>query len=82
MKPRGGLKLHLEADRDDRRIRWAQVTVAAVGSEEPLGLVTDAQGRLSFRLSPGDYRLHVPDQPEARFSVRASGWTPVHLRLD
>jgi hypothetical protein len=82
MKPAGGLKLALQkVGRDDRRVRFAEVLVAAAGDRHEIALVTDADGRLRYRLIPGEYRLRVQDSGEARFTVRDRGWTTVRFRL-
>jgi hypothetical protein len=79
----GGLKLALEPTRrDDRRVRFARVVVAPLdGGREETTLVTDSGGRLRYRLSPGEYRLHVDDYGDARFAVSGRGWKTVRLRL-
>lgn len=82
VKPPGGLKLQLKtARRDDRRLRSAPVSVAAVDGEE-IHLVTDSRGRLRYHLTAGDYRLAVQHGPDMPFAVRDHGWTTVrpHLR--
>jgi hypothetical protein len=82
VKPRGGLKLQLDAaSRDDRRLRSAPVSVAGVSGEDEIMLVTDSRGRLRYRLTAGDYRLQVQHAPEVSFAVGEHGWTPVHVRL-
>lgn len=82
MKPAGGLKLAVEGgDPQDRRVRFAPVTVSAVPSTRELNLVTDARGRLRYRLYPGEYRLRVEHATTAHFAVRPRGWTTVRLRL-
>lgn len=82
MSPAGGLKLRLCAERDDRRTRYAQVSVTPVGAQEELVLVTDAAGRMAYRLDPGEYRLRVEDLPESGFVIGDRGWTTVRLSLD
>jgi len=82
MPPAGGLKLQLcAARRGDRRVRFARVSVEAVDHTERLELVTDADGRLCYRLRAGEYRVRCAQSPERRFAVRARGWTPVRLLL-
>jgi len=77
----GGLKLKLESGtRDDRRVRFAQVTLDRGASDESR-LVTDARGRLSYRLPEGEYRVRVLSGEEARFAVSDRRWTTVHLPL-
>ena len=77
----GGLKLSVEgAGRGDRRIRFATVHLAASGAQSELTLVTDARGRLRYRLAPGNYRLRLQHGGDACFTVTA-GWTPVRLAL-
>jgi hypothetical protein len=82
MKPPGGLKLQLQsARRDDQRLRSAPVSVASLGGEDEITLVTDSRGRLRYRLTAGDYRLQVQHAPEISFAVRERGWTPVRVRV-
>jgi hypothetical protein len=82
MEHRGGLKLALKAgERDDRRLRFAAVAVAPLGSGDEVSLVTDSRGRLRYGLPAGDYRLRVEDGGETKFAVRDDGWTSVRLRL-
>ena len=77
-----GLRLSLQGDtRDDPRLRFARVGVWPANDGEPMELVTDAQGRLAYRLSAGDYRLRADDGAEAGFEIRDTGWTRVSLRL-
>jgi hypothetical protein len=82
VRPEGGLKLHLQGDgRDDRRIRFASICVTPAGASDELWLVTDAQGRLGYRLAAGEYRLRSEHAPESRFRVDAHGWTTVNLSV-
>jgi hypothetical protein len=79
---KGGLKLLLEGvRRDDRRVRFARVTVSSSRDEHEFDLVTDSCGRLAYRLPAGAYRLRVADAAEARFAVGSERWTTVRLRL-
>jgi hypothetical protein len=57
------------------------VSVACVGGDDEIMLVTDSHGRLRYRLTAGDYRLHVQHAPEVSFVVGEHGWTPVRVRL-
>jgi hypothetical protein len=58
MPAAGGLKLALQAaTRDDRRLRFAQVKLRTPGIEDALCLVTDARGRMRYRLPDGEYRI-------------------------
>jgi len=82
VRPAGGLKLELKtAGRDDRRLRFAPVSVAAEGGDDEIKLVTDSRGRLRYRLTAGDYRLRLRHGLNMRFAVGDHGWTAVHLRL-
>lgn len=82
VQPPGGLKLALTAaTREDRRLRFAHVSLSEVNSRDGVLLVTDSRGRLRYRLSEGEYRLQVAGGPEVRFAVRDDRWTMVHLRL-
>jgi hypothetical protein len=77
----GGLRLALErTSPNDRRVRFARLSVSPVDDEHEIALVTDAQGRLRYRLPPGEYRLHLDEAPEQRFEV-GDGWTTVRIRL-
>jgi hypothetical protein len=78
----GGLKLALEGpSRDDRRVRFAHVSLSATGAEDELALVTDSQGRMRYRLADGDYLLRTDDGHESRFAVRHGRWTTVRVRV-
>jgi hypothetical protein len=57
------------------------VSVASVGGDDEIMLVTDWRGRLRYRLTAGDYRLQVHHGPEIPFVVGDHGWTPVRVRL-
>jgi hypothetical protein len=82
MPANGGLKLMLQpATPQDRRARFAQVTVARAGSQEAVVLVTDACGRMRYRLPDGDYHLSLVAGSQAGFSVRDHCWTTVRLQL-
>jgi hypothetical protein len=82
MRPVGGLKLALKGvSHDDRRVRFAPVYVASVGSKDEIKLVTDSRGRLRYRLVAGDYRLRVQEGSETGFAVGDDRWTIVRLRM-
>ncbi len=82
MPSTGGLKLTLDsATRDDRRARFAEVSLTLVGSDDRRSLVTDAQGRMRFRLADGDYLLRTAHGHESCFAVRDGRWTTVRVRL-
>jgi hypothetical protein len=78
----GGLKLALEgAVRNDRRVRFANVSLSAADAKDDVALVTDSQGRMRYRLRDGEYRLRVAGGRESRFTVRDGRWTTVRMRL-
>jgi hypothetical protein len=78
----GGLKLALEAAaRDDRRIRFATLRVTPAGCDQGAWIVTDARGRLRYRLAAGEYRLSIDQAGETCFTVRGGRWTTVRVRL-
>lgn len=82
VKRRGGLKLALTAaGRDDRRVRFATVSIAGPGSRAQAELVTDSRGRLRYPLAAGEYRLRLEQGGEAQFLVREHGWTTVRVQL-
>ncbi len=82
VKPAGGLKLELKtAVRDDRRRRFAPVSVAASGGQNEIELVTDSRGRLRYHLAAGEYRLRLQHAPDVPIAVGDHGWTTVRLRL-
>ena len=82
MRTTGGLKLALQAAaRDDRRLRFAQVKLRTAGTEDALCLMTDARGRMRYRLPGGDYQLWLHGGPCVRFVVRDRCWTTVRLQL-
>lgn len=77
----GGLKLVLEGiTRNDRRVRFANVSLSTPARDE-VALVTDAEGRLRYRLADGEYVLRVTEGEESRFVVRDGRWAPVRIRL-
>jgi hypothetical protein len=81
MRATGGLKLALQAaTRDDRRLRFARVTLRTAGIDA-LSLVTDARGRMQYRLPDGEYQLSLLGGPCVRFVVRDRRWTTVRLQL-
>ena len=69
------------ATRDDRRLRFAQVKLRTAGIEDALSLVTDARGRMRYRLPDGEYQLSLLGGPCVRFVVRDRCWTTVRLQL-
>jgi hypothetical protein len=72
MPTTGGLKLALRAaTRDGRRLRFAQVKLRPAGIEDALSLVTDARGRMRYRLPGGEYQLSLLGGPCVRFSWRS-----------
>jgi hypothetical protein len=82
MPTTGGLKPALQAaTRDDRRLRFAQVKLRTAGIEGALCLVTDARGRMRYRLPGGEYQLSLLGGPCVRFVVRDRCWTTVRLQL-
>jgi hypothetical protein len=82
MRTVGGLKLALEgATRNDRRVRFANVSLSAADGKDDVALVTDSQGRMRYRLPDGEYLLHMTEGQESRFTVRDGRWTTVRLRL-
>ena len=82
MPTNGGLKLALQAaTRDDRRLRFAQVKLRTAGIEDEFSLVTDARGRMRYRLPDGEYQLSLLTGPCVRFVVRDRCWTTVRLQL-
>jgi hypothetical protein len=82
MRTAGGLKLALEgATRDDRRVRFANVSLSAADAKSDVALVTDSQGRMRYRLADGEYLLRMNGGQELRFAVRDGRWTTVRIRL-
>ena len=82
MATTGGLKLALQAaSRDDRGLRFAQVKLRPAGVEDALSLVTDARGRMRYRLPDGEYHLSLLGGQCMRFVVRDRCWTTVRLQL-
>ena len=82
MATTGGLKLALQAaSRDDRGLRFAQVKLRPAGIEDALSLVTDARGRMRYRLPDGEYHLSLLGGQCVRFVVRDRCWTTVRLQL-
>jgi hypothetical protein len=58
MPATGGLKLALQAaTRDDRRFALCAVKLRTAGIEDALSLVTDARGRMRYRLPDSEYQL-------------------------
>jgi hypothetical protein len=81
MTPSGGLKLAVHGDtRQDRRVRFAEITVRP-DDGDAVNLVTDAGGRLRYRLPCGEYEIRLANGSEAHCTVRREGWTSVHLQL-
>ena len=82
MPATGGLELALQAAaRDDRRLRFAQVKLRTAGIEDALCLVTDARGRMRYRLPAGGYQRSFLGGPRVRFVVRDRCWITVGLQL-
>jgi hypothetical protein len=82
MPAAGGLKLRVEsAQQQDRRERFAQVRLSAADDPEPIVLVTDARGRMRYRLADGDYEVSLVEGDVVPFSVRDHRWTTVRLLL-
>lgn len=81
MTPLGGLKLRLEGADNDRRLRFAALSVIQIESDEQVRLVTDSRGRLRYRLEAGEYELRLQLGGETRFVVGEDGWTSVRLQL-
>ena len=76
------MKLELRtANRDDRRGRFAPVSVAPVGGNDEIKLVTDSDGRLRYHLVAGDYVLRLEHACDTPFAVGDHGWTAVRVRL-
>jgi hypothetical protein len=69
------------AVRDDRRLRFAPVSVTAVGGHDEVKLVTDARGRLRYHLAAGDYRLRLEHADDVTIAVGDQGWTAVRVRM-
>jgi hypothetical protein len=61
-------------------VRFAEVTVRPDHGDE-LRLVTDADGRLRYRLASGEYTIRLATGGAAHCMIRHEGWTSVHLRL-
>ena len=81
MAPAGGLKLAVHGGgRDDRRVHFAEVAVRRDDGDER-HLVTDADGRLRYRLPSGEYEIQVATGGGAHCTIRPDGWTSVHLQL-
>lgn len=77
----GGVKLKLEpTKRDDRRGRFAEIVLEGDRGEART-LVTDARGRLQYRLPEGRFCVRVLDGEATRFGVKDRGWTTVRLAL-
>lgn len=77
--PVGGLKLTLRpALPQNRRARFARVALSRADGTDGITLVTDADGRLRYRLASGEYLLSVVGDPQV---VRDQRWTIVRLRL-
>ena len=77
----GGLRLALEGtSREDRRLRFARVSLSRVGDGQEIALVTDARGRLRYRLPRGEYLLSLDEAAEQHFQVGDS-WTTVRIHL-
>ena len=74
MPTTGGLKLALQAaTRDDRRLRFAQVKLRTAGIEDEFSLVTDARGRMRYRLPDGFVAMRKsPHVAKSKSSLVAS----------
>ena len=51
------------------------------GNEKPISLVTDADGRLRYRLADGEYQVSLVGGEQVRFSVHDQRWTTVRMHL-
>lgn len=81
MRTAGGLKLALEGvARDDRRVRFAKVSISGGDASLEVSLVTDADGRMRYRLPDGEYLIRLEGRA-SRFTVRDARWTTVRIRL-
>lgn len=81
MRTAGGLKLALEGvGRDDRRVRFADVSISGGDGSDDVSLVTDAEGRMRYRLADGEYLIRL-DGLASHFTVRDGRWTTVRLSL-
>jgi hypothetical protein len=79
--PTGGLKLSVHGSTaQDRRARFAELTVRPDDGDE-VRLVTDASGRLRYRIPLGEYEIRLAHGGQARCRIRREGWTSVHLQL-
>ncbi len=56
------------------------VKLRTPGIEDALSLVTDARGRMRYRLPDGEYQLSLLGGPCVRFVVRDRCWTTVRLQ--
>ena len=82
MRATGGLKLALVgAARDDRRVRFANLSLCPADANGDVALVTDSQGRMRYRLPDGEYLLRMTAGQESHFTVRDGRWTTVRVRL-
>jgi hypothetical protein len=81
MSTSSGLSLALEGEgREDPRLRFAKVHVARMGDGDEIELVTDARGRMRYRLPAGRYRVQLEGGERAVFEI-TTGWTGVRLAL-
>lgn len=68
------------SDRDRRR-RFAQVKLSTTGNEDPILLVTDADGHMRYRLAEGEYQLSLVGGEHMPVSVHDQRWTTVRIHL-
>jgi hypothetical protein len=81
MTPTAGLKLYLHgATPRDRRVRFAEIMVRRENGDE-MRLVTDAAGRLQYRLPSGDYEIEVAGGGGAPCTIQREGCTSLRVRL-
>jgi hypothetical protein len=66
---------------EDRRTRFARVTLTTPDDDIPISLVTDARGRMRHRLPDGEYHVLLPGGEHVRFTVRDQRWTTVRIHL-
>lgn len=69
------------ATRNDRRARFAQITLSRADGADATVLVADARGRMRYPLADGHYQLSLRGGPQVRFTVRDHRWTTIRLEL-